>query len=103
MGAINGDGDRLPGQEFGLSTAPWYQTGMGGTPGTAGMEAPPLARVTVTPLFQSSQVPPDPAVVSIGDTFSSSSDSAVVESPLLPGSSYASVTGIGHGRPRSSP
>jgi hypothetical protein len=95
MGAINGDGDRLPGQQMGLGTASWYQTGLAGSPGTGGMESPPLAEVSIVPVYQSSQGSPDTVQVGVGDTFSSSSDTAVVVSPLVP--PMADSTGIGKG------
>jgi hypothetical protein len=95
VGAINGDGDRLPGQEFGLATAAWYQTGLGGSPGTGGMESTPLAEVSIVPVYQSSQGDPDRVQVGVGDTFSSSSDTAVVVSPLVP--PMADSTGMGKG------
>jgi hypothetical protein len=75
----------------------FYSTGLGGSDGTAAMESAPLASVGIVPVYQSSQGDLDRVTVDVGDTFSSSSDSAVVESPLLPGSAYAAETGIGHG------
>jgi hypothetical protein len=78
----------------------FYSTGMDGSDGTAAMESPPLASVGIVPVYQSSQGDPDHVTVGTGDTFSSSSDSAVVPSPLLPAAAYAAETGIGRGRVR---
>jgi len=97
MGAVNGDGAALPGEQMNLPTSGWYSTGMGGSPSTGAMESPPLATVNIVPVYQSSQGTPDRVTVGVGDTFSSSSDTAVIASALLPGAAYAAETGIGHG------
>jgi hypothetical protein len=95
MGVINGDGAPLPGEQMGLPTSGWYSTSYEGSPATGAMEAAPLATVTVTPTLQSSQIDPDRVTVSVGDTFSSSSDTVVIQSFLTP--SHADTTGIGGG------
>ena len=79
MGAVNGDGDRLPGSQMGLSTAGWYSTGAAGSDSgnTAAAAAPELARVGVAPgNWADSPLarPRDMTTVSVGDTFSGSSD-----------------------------
>jgi hypothetical protein len=108
MGVINGDGAPLPGQQMGLPTSAWYGTGMAGSQSTGAMESAPLATVAIVPVYQSSQGDPDRVTVGVGDTFSSSSDHAAADSPLLPGGAGTAVaTGMGggsygsnHSRPR---
>ena len=96
-GVVNGDGSPLPSSQMGLPTTEWYNTGLGGSPSAGGMESPPLATVGIVPVYQSWQSDPDRVVVGVGDTFGSSSDTAVIPSaPLPPG---ADVTGIGQIRP----
>jgi hypothetical protein len=86
---------------YGMAPGAYYGTGMAGSPGTAALESPPLMSVGIVPVYQSSQGDLDRVTVDVGDTFSSSSDSAAVASPLLPGAgpgaSYATDTGAGHG------
>ena len=94
MGAVNGDGGPVPPGQMGLNSSAWYSTGLGGSESTGGLESPDLATVGVVPVYQSSQGDPVRVTVGVGDTFSSSSDTAIVPSPLLPPG--ADVTGIGN-------
>jgi hypothetical protein len=82
---------------YGIAPGAYYGTGLGGSPGTEAMESPPLMTARIVPVYQSSQGTLDPVTVDVGDTFSSSSDTSVVASPLLPGAAYAAATGIGKG------
>jgi hypothetical protein len=82
---------------FGIAPSAFYNSGLGGSPSTEAMESPPLMTARIVPVYQSSQGTPDTVTVDVGDTFSSSSDTAVVASPLLPGAAYAGTTGLGKG------
>jgi hypothetical protein len=99
MGAINGDGNRLPAEQMGLPTAQWYSTSLPGSTGimaseTAGGE---VGSPVVSLPLASSQVPANmPRLpVAAGDTSGMSDDLAVHQSALIP--SHTSDTGIGHG------
>jgi hypothetical protein len=74
-----------------------YSTGYPGSPSTGALESPPLMAVSIVPVYESSQGELDRVTVDVGDTFSSSSDTVVVTSPLLPGAPYAAKTGLGEG------
>jgi hypothetical protein len=101
MGAINGDGDRLPAEQMHLDTGGWYSTGYPGSPSpdqapaTAG---PVVGRPVVSAPFGSSQLPENmPRLpVTSGDTSGFSDDLPVHESFLVP--SHSDVTGAGKGR-----
>jgi hypothetical protein len=59
------------------------------------MESPALARVSVVPVYQSSQGDLDQVTVGIGDSYSGSGDLPVSPSALVDAS--AATTGIGKG------
>jgi hypothetical protein len=93
------------GDFFGQDTAPYVSTGAAGTlaAGAETSAGADLGRVTVTPLFGSSQVSQPTATVTAGDTCAMSSDAPVpAGGDPMTGLSLADVTqtGAGRGSPR---